>query len=248
MAKKHHWYVWIFLIFILITCLIYSMHYLIFRDPEHLIDYFMIHLGFLPIHVLFIGLFLEKLIAYREEKLQKKKEHMLISAFYSEAGNQLIRLFSGYVHDIDPIREKLKVTDHWTKQDFSMSKKLIGDHELIFHLDPGEKLEELRAFLLSKKSFLFNLLQNPAMGYEYFSHLLLAVYHLTEEFSYRDDLSSSGQPDLNHLAVDMRRAYVYLAHQWFEQMEYLQNDYPYLFSLALRINPFDPEASVYIQK
>jgi hypothetical protein len=27
-------------------------------------------------------------------------------------------------------------------------------------------------------------------------------------------------------------------------MEHLKKEYPYLFSLALRTNPFDPEASV----
>jgi len=27
-------------------------------------------------------------------------------------------------------------------------------------------------------------------------------------------------------------------------MEHLKNEYPYLFSLAIRTNPFDPEASV----
>lgn len=248
MAKKqHNWYAWISIIFILITCGIYSIHYLIFHNLEHLMDYFIIHLGFLPIYVLFIALFLEKLLAYREEKLQEKKEHMIISAFYSEAGNQLIKFFSGYVQNIEGVREKLKVTDKWTKQDFSLSKKLISEHELSFNFDDKERLMELRSFLFSKKDFLLNLLQNPAMEYEDFSNLLLAVYHLTEEFSYREDLNASGQPDLNHLSIDMKRAYNYLAHEWFEQMEYLKNDYPFLFSLALRTNPFDPAASVYVK-
>jgi hypothetical protein len=31
-------------------------------------------------------------------------------------------------------------------------------------------------------------------------------------------------------------------------MEYLRDNYPYLFSLAMRKNPFDPAASVVIWK
>jgi hypothetical protein len=30
-------------------------------------------------------------------------------------------------------------------------------------------------------------------------------------------------------------------------MEHLKNDYPYLFSLAVRTNPFDPNASVEVK-
>jgi len=30
-------------------------------------------------------------------------------------------------------------------------------------------------------------------------------------------------------------------------MEHLKNEYPYLFSLAVRTNPFDPNASIHVQ-
>jgi len=32
--------------------------------------------------------------------------------------------------------------------------------------------------------------------------------------------------------------------EWLQYMEHLLNNYPYLFSLAIRINPFDPDADV----
>jgi hypothetical protein len=32
--------------------------------------------------------------------------------------------------------------------------------------------------------------------------------------------------------------------QWTGYMRHLKHDYPFLFSLALRTNPFDPEAQV----
>jgi len=32
--------------------------------------------------------------------------------------------------------------------------------------------------------------------------------------------------------------------EWLSHMEHLKSDYPYLFSLAVRSNPFDPNASI----
>jgi hypothetical protein len=32
--------------------------------------------------------------------------------------------------------------------------------------------------------------------------------------------------------------------EWLDYMRYLKKDYPYLFSLALRLNPFDEDALV----
>jgi hypothetical protein len=41
----------------------------------------------------------------------------------------------------------------------------------------------------------------------------------------------------------MKRTYSQLVVQWLLYMEHLKDDYPYLFSLAVRTNPFDPDAS-----
>jgi len=39
------------------------------------------------------------------------------------------------------------------------------------------------------------------------------------------------------------RVYDRLIGEWLAYMEYLQRNYPYLFSLAMRSNPFDEAAS-----
>jgi hypothetical protein len=51
------------------------------------------------------------------------------------------------------------------------------------------------------------------------------------------------ETDLNHLANDIKRVYVLLTGQWVGYMRYLKRSYPYLFSLALRTNPFSEEIS-----
>jgi hypothetical protein len=43
---------------------------------------------------------------------------------------------------------------------------------------------------------------------------------------------------MGQLAVDVTRAYTLLTRQWISYLEYLKTMYPFLFSLALRTNPF----------
>ena len=51
-----------------------------------------------------------------------------------------------------------------------------------------------------------------------------------------------------HLSIDIRRAWLALLREWITHMEHLQTDYPYLFALAVRTNPFDPEASATVRQ
>jgi hypothetical protein len=98
-------------------------------------------------------------------------------------------------------------------------------------------------FLKSKRDFLVGLLENPVLvEHEGFSECLLAVFHLHDELNCRKDLSKLPNTDHQHLINDMNRAYGQLVDQWLVFLEHLQSQYPYIFSLSVRNNPFDPEA------
>jgi len=102
--------------------------------------------------------------------------------------------------------------------------------------------------LLGKRAFLLGLLENPnLLEHETFTELLWAVFHLTEELSVREDVRRLSPTDGEHLAGDIRRAYAILIVEWLAYMKHLKHDYPYLFSFALRTNPFDPNAQVVVK-
>lgn len=116
-----------------------------------------------------------------------------------------------------------------------------------FDLNPESRkgnLSELKTLLIGKREFLFILLENPILlEHETFSDLLWAVFHLTEELAHRSDVKTLPDTDYEHLSVDIKRAYLSLVFEWLNYMKHLKNDYPYLFSLAARMNPFDPNAT-----
>jgi voltage-gated potassium channel len=64
---------------------------------------------------------------------------------------------------------------------------------------------------------------------------------------HRTDLTNLPQTDQAHLSGDINRAYQQLAMRWLDYMEHLKRDYPYLFSLAVRTNPFDAQAVIEVR-
>ena len=105
-------------------------------------------------------------------------------------------------------------------------------------------LEGLKAFLIQKRAFLLRLLENPnLLEYDRFTNLLWATFHLTEELEARPSLSNLPDADLQHIAIDIQRVYQRLAAEWVFYVEHLKANYPFLFSLVLRIHPFQEHPS-----
>jgi hypothetical protein len=74
-----------------------------------------------------------------------------------------------------------------------------------------------------------------------------ALFHVTEELRVRDRLTDLPNADYDHLSSDINRVYGLLIREWLTYMQHLKHHYPYLFSLAMRTNPFDMNASVIVQ-
>jgi hypothetical protein len=108
-------------------------------------------------------------------------------------------------------------------------------------------LGELNDFLVRHKNFLLRLLENPQMiEHENIIPLLLAVFHLAEELNVRERLTDLPPSDYHHLTVDINRIYSLLIVEWLTYMKHLKENYPHFFSLAMRTNPFDVNASAIV--
>jgi len=185
----------------------------------------------------------EIILNKREKEARLEKINMMIGIFFSDAGKKLLADFSNIDPQVEAIRQALIVTNDWSEREFSRVSRLLQNYGYaveIHILDLGN----LRTFLVGQRDFLLRLLENPSlMEHERFTDLLLAVFHLTEELASRNDLTNLPNTDQAHLKTDIKRAYALLVQEWLYYMKYLKSAYPYLFSLALRTNPFDREAS-----
>jgi hypothetical protein len=231
---------------VLISAMVYSSQIMIFRTPRDSFFYLFQDLAFVPIQILLVTLILDQLLRIREKRSMMKKLNMVIGAFYSEVGTALLKLLSVYDMRYEAFHGNLIITGRWNDQDFARVRREMLSFD--YHLNSRKKgLDTLSSFLLNKREFLLRLLENPnLLEHESFTDLLWAVFHLTEELSARTDLGKLPEQDHDHLSGDIKRAYILLVIEWLSYMNHLKVDYPYLFSLAVRTNPFNPDSAAEI--
>lgn len=233
--------VWIMLV---LSLVLYGIDYRLFGQWRDIGFGFLGNLAFLPIYVLFVTLMIERVLKARERDALRQKLNMVIGVFFSEVGTVLLRDGFGFVRDCGALPEKMKVSGSWDGADFSAAVEYVNSHPIAVDSRNGD-LVGLRTFLVSRRQFMLGLLENPnLLEHDDFTELLWAVFHLVEELEYRADLTTLPEADLDHLSVDIKRAFTHLLRQWLVYMQHLKNDYPYLFSLAVRTNPLDPDARV----
>jgi len=245
--KRLNWQIALGLSLIVLSAIVYLIHYFIFRDPHHIFIYLIGDIAFVFIEVLLVTIIIHHLLSMREKRSLLEKLNMVIGTFFSEVGTKLVAYFSDFDSKLDTIRSELIITTDWSVQEFLSVSKRLKNYDYGVEIQKIN-LEELRTFLVGKRDFLVRLLENPILlEHESFTELLRAVFHLTEELTAREHLIQLPTTDYAHLAGDIKRAYVLLVHQWLDYMKYLKDNYPYLFSLAIRTNPFDQNASAIVR-
>jgi hypothetical protein len=229
---------------ILLSALMYFLQIRLFRTERDTFFYLLQDLAFVPIQVLLVTIIVDQVLRVREKTAMLNKLNMVIGTFFSDVGTRLLKSFSAFDHQVDRFRPVLLVKMDWIDRRFD---KVMADfRQFDYHIDVLKNdLWGLKLFLSGKRDFLLRLLENQnLLEHETFTELLWAVFHLTEELEAREDLAHLSTADQEHLAADIRRAYVILISEWLRYMKYLKKEYPYLFSLAVRTNPFDKHASV----
>jgi len=245
--KHLRWQIILASLLIFLSAIFYLIHYAIFKDAHHIFLYLIGDIAFVPIEVLLVTVIIHQVLSTREKNARMAKLNMVIGAFFSEVGTRLLTYFSDWDPKLDNIRKELMVTGDWSQEDFIGVSKRLRKYDYGIDIQMVD-LEGLRKFLGSKLDFLLRLLENPTLlEHESFTDLLWAVFHLAEELTARGSFTQLPQTDYQHIAGDIKRIYVLLVRQWLNYMEHLKNNFPYLFSLAMRTNPFDQEASPILQ-
>jgi len=181
-----------------------------------------------------------------------EKLDVLMSTFFSEVGNDLLKQLSS-VNKYKTNTENLKSIKNWDENDFDNKLAELKDTSVDFTADVSsdereEFLANLQSFLVDKREFIINLINNPnLLEKDDFSELVNAILHLDEELEHRNDLNLVTDADFGHLNGDMQRVYNKLVYEWVSYLKYLYKNYPYMIALIIRTNPFDETAEVYVK-
>lgn len=236
--KKYKFVIETGAILVLLSAALYFINYLIFGDLHQILKAFAEELAFMPVYVFITAVIAERLLARKEKLDLERKMNALVGTFFSEMGNDLIKIMIKLDLNFDKIREEFSDISKLDDERGKYMKGILLEHEAGIKNTSGD-LKEIREYVLSKKDFMLTLLSNVSLiEKDEFSDLLLSVNHLIEEFKLRGDLATYSKPDIVHMHNDIERAYKHLIREWINYMIYLNREYPYLYNLAVRANPF----------
>lgn len=222
----------------MVSGLVFVIQLLVFRSPRDTAFYFLQDLAFLPIQVAIVTVVLGKILNDREKRERLKKTNMMVGAFFSELGDGLIDQLHKMKIGSEELAPNLKFKENWSLREFESAVAAIEGYHLEISCTALD-FAKLKAMLSEKRPFLLLMLSNPnLLEHESFTDLLWAIFHLTDELLARESLEELPQSDAAHLNNDVKRAFNAMLSVWLIYMAHLKTDYPYLFSLELRRNPF----------
>ena len=246
--KDKAWQIRFGLGLVVLSALLYVLHFVLFRDAHHIMIYLVGDIAFVPIEVLLVTLILHQLLTRREKMSMRSKLNMVIGVFFSDLGTELLHRLSAFDADGRDLARLADIDAKWDDKSFAELRRRFAGEPCALESRSGD-LAELRRLLLAKRPGLMDLLRNGnLLEHQEFTDMLWAIFHLADELERREGLADLPDADLDHLTGDLCRAHQRLVLQWLDYMRHLKADYPYLFSLAIRTNPFSPGASPVIKQ
>lgn len=249
---KINWKIKYAIILLIASAIMYAFAFICLHEPDKVFFYIVIDCAFIPIDVLVVVLVIESVIEKKEKEAVLDKLDMILGVFFSELGNELLEIISKVNTENGEIIKNLRNIDKWDDNDFRNAYKYLKTNGVSFNPEiPDSEVHgfivAIRSLISRKRTFLIDLLENPnILEKDSFANLLLSLFHLDDELELRSDLDKVTTADFQHLIGDIDRVYCRLTYEWIKYLQYLNKHYPYMSSLTLRVNPFNPETDVYI--
>jgi len=227
--KKFNYYVLVSIILIAISCIMFSIHYLVFGQAVNTAYYSLMNLCFIPINSLVVTIILERIIDHKAKEERMNKLNMLVGIFFTEVGCKLMHLI---INADKKAKNSIACFDSLDKIEYDLLK-----HE--YEIDMKQlDLQSLKTILIDNSNLIINLISNEnLLQHEIFTDLIMSVVHLRDELVFMKDNETS-DIDINHLKNDIMRVYKNITIQWVHYLEYLNKFYPFLYNNAIRVNPF----------
>ena len=242
--SKTRWYLMLGISLVIASSTVYLLEVLIFHNAHDTLFYLFQDLAFVPIQVLLVMLILDKLLQKKEKESLMNKMNMMIGVFFNEVGTGLMSYFIETEKNIGSLRKEMIIDNAWNTKIFESCKKFFKSYnpDLVINQD---LLIRMKEYLLKHRNDMLRLLENPnLLEHEKFTDLLWAVFHLADELHHRTSFDHLPETDINHLKGDMSRAFKLVVTEWLDYMKHLKASYPYLFSIAIRTNPFNIDARI----
>ncbi len=198
------------------SVLLYLLHYLIFRDLHHIGIFFLHELASMPLEVILVTLFFDRIIDKASEEENQSKLSIIETLFFNESGGNMLRYLTSFDPHSTQLAGILHVNMDWKATDYSNARKQLKAYS--FHLDV-EKVDffGLHYHLDERHSYYRNILENPALTQSSeFTEMVMKIYLLWEELDCRTDLYNLDLQEKHYLGELLTEIYQELAEYWLD--------------------------------
>lgn len=205
-------------------------------ELAYISKYFYIHLAFLPIHALVLGLILDELIQAREKIERRKRLNMFLGIFFRQMGLDIMLNMLPLVDNRDDLEERLLVDKTWKARHFRLARRDLAHFSPKMRAD-REELANLLDLLAGREEDIIAMTRNPLMlEFESLYRCLLALFHLIEETQFRGPVEGLAEGAVKHLASDTGKALTRLSSLWLAYLEHLKGEHPVLFGFQVGLH------------
>ena len=184
--RTRRWQMTLALSLLGVSFLLYATRWTLFPSwatRNEMWRFFLGDIAFLFVQVVLVTLVLDGMLRRRQRDEMLTKLNMVIGAFFSEAGTDLLGQIARADSRLVEVRDDLVPTMSWSPADYDRSKAAFTAHKPKIDLSSCD-LEHLRDSLAAERGFLIGLLGNQnLLEHETFTDLLWALTHLGEELT-----------------------------------------------------------------
>ena len=198
------------------SVVLYVLHYLVFRDLHHIGIFFLHELAGMPLEVILVSLFFDKLIEKTHEEENKSKLSIIETLFFNESGGNMLRYLSSFDPNFRQLSDVLAVRMDWKSVDYQAARLHLKDYP--FQLDV-EKVDffGLHYHLDERHAYYRNILENPALTQSNeFTELVMKIYLMWEELDCRTDLYNLDLHEKHYLGELLTEIYEELVVYWLD--------------------------------
>ena len=216
--------------------LLFAGYWLFVGDVSYISRYFYLHLSFLPIHALVLGVILDELIVHREKRQRHHRLNMFLGIFFRQMGIDIMLNMLLLADNRDELEQKMLVAKDWKARHFRRARQAVNNLRLDMRSDRGQ-LKTLFNLTAQREQEIITLTRNPMMlEFEALYRCLLSLFHLIEETHYRGQVMSMSENVVHHLADDVGKTLTLLASLWLSYLEHLKEEHPVLFGFQVGLH------------
>lgn len=226
------------LILIFSSLVLYTIHYLLFKNIYGTISTVLFSVAFTPLQAVINTQIINKILIQRDKVRNEKKLDMLVENFYSQIGTDLLKIFTTSDSNLSTISAISLDTNCMEDKYFKCLSKALSTYE--YSIKENQiNFDNIYEILNSNMKVFMSLLNNPILDEDStFTDTLNSLVHLKKELEFRYIDSNLDNLEKEHIIKDLNSAYKLLSKEWISYIDRLSRLYPDLYIKELVYSPF----------